>query len=82
MKKCKDGPRSEQKDLRVEMKSTGVRMKTFNAMWALRQEIRKTTKKVAELEDDDLDQLREFAQAMAGTPFGDMIQQRLDEPSL
>jgi hypothetical protein len=82
MKKCKDGPRSDQKDLRTEMKGAGIRMKTFNAMWALRMEIRKTSAKVAELEDDDLDQLREFATAMKGTPFGDLIQARLDEPQL
>jgi hypothetical protein len=82
MKKCKDGPRADQKDLRAEMKSAGVRMKTFNALWALRQEIRKSTKTVASLEDDDLDQMREFATAMKGTPFGDLIQARLDEPAL
>lgn len=82
MKDCKDGPRKDQKDLRTEMKDAGFRMKTFNAMWALRQEIRKTTAKIADLEDDDLDQMREFATAMKGTPFGDLIQQRLDEPSL
>lgn len=82
MKKCKDGPRKDQKDLRTEMKQAGVRMKTFNTLWALRQEIRKSTAKMSELEDDDLDQMREFATAMKGTPFGDLIQARLDEPSL
>ncbi len=82
MKACKDGPRSGQKDLRSEMKDNGIRMKTFNAMWALRQEIRKTTAKVADLEDEDLDQMRQFAISMKGTPFGDLIQARLDEPAL
>ena len=82
MKECKDGPRTDQKELRVEMKSAGVRMKTFNAMWAVRQEARKSAAKVAELEDDDLDQLREFAVQMKGTPFGDLIAARLDEPAL
>ena len=82
MKVCKDGPRSNQKDLRTEMKGVGVRMRTFNAMWALRQEVRKTSAKVAELEDDDLDQLRQFAISMKGTPFGDLIAARLDEPQL
>jgi hypothetical protein len=81
MKACKDGPRTEQKDLRAEMKSAGIRMKTFNAMWQIRQEVRKSERKVAELEDDDLDQMRECAQALAGTPFGDMLQARLDEPA-
>jgi uncharacterized protein (UPF0335 family) len=81
MAACKNGPRAGQKDLRAEMKSGGVRMKTFNALWMLRQEIRKSERKVAELEDDDLDQMREFAQAMKGTPFGDLIQMRLDEPA-
>lgn len=81
MAACKNGPRADQKEMRVEMKSAGVRMKTFNAMWQLRQEIRKSERKVAELEDDDLDQLRECAQALKGTPFGDLLQTRLDEPA-
>lgn len=82
MKACKDGPRADQKELRTEMKSAGIRMKTFNAMWAVRQEVRKSTAKLSELEDDDLDQMRQFATSMKGTPFGDLIAQRLDEPKL
>lgn len=82
MKSSKDGPRSDQKELRTEMKSAGIRMKTFNAMWQVRQEIRKSSAKLSELEDDDLDQMRQFATAMKGTPFGDLIAQRLDEPQL
>lgn len=79
MAACKNGPRQDQKDLRAEMKAAGVRMATFNAMWALRQEQRKATRKVDELEEDDRDQLRQFATSMKGTPMGDLIQQRLDD---
>ena len=81
MKECKDGPRAEQKDLRSEMKSNGVRMATFNAMWNARQAQRKAARKFAELEDDDLDQMREFATSMKGTPFGDYINGLMDEPA-
>jgi uncharacterized protein (UPF0335 family) len=81
MNKVKNGPRADQKAIRQEMKEAGVRMKTFNALWGVRMEARKSAKKIAELEDDDLDQLREFATAMKGTPMGEMIQARLDDPA-
>jgi uncharacterized protein (UPF0335 family) len=80
MKQCKDGPRAGQKELRQEMKDAGVRRATFDALWALRREERRTTNKIAELKDDDLDQLRECATAFKGTPFGELLQTRMDEP--
>jgi uncharacterized protein (UPF0335 family) len=82
MAECKNGPRSGQKDLRAEMKGKGVRMKTFNALWAQRDFERKARAKLDALEDDDRDQMREFVQAMGDTPFGQLIQARLDEPLL
>ena len=79
--KCKNGPRAGQKELRQEMKDAGIRRATFDALWILRQEKTKTENKIAELEDDDLDQLRECATAFKGTPFGDLLTTRMDEPA-
>ncbi|MGC2781586.1 MAG: hypothetical protein WA418_38710 [Bradyrhizobium sp.] len=81
MSACKNGPRKSQKELRAEMKEAGIRKKTFNAMWAARDAARKASTKIAELEDDDLDQLRECATALKDTPFGEWLQARMDEPS-
>jgi len=78
MKACKDGPRKDQKELRVEMKQAGVRMRTFNALAAAKRAERMAGKKIDDLEDDDRSQLEEVASAMKGTPFGDFIQARLD----
>ena len=78
MKECKDGPRQGQKDLKAEMKSAGVRLKTFGALWAARKAERSASNKIAELEDDDLDQLKECATSLKDTPFGEWLQQRID----
>ena len=76
MAACK-GPRGEQRTLRKEMKEAGIRMQTFNALWAGRMVERKLDKKINDLEGDDLDQLREFVAQMSGTPMGDMFNERL-----
>ncbi|WP_316172106.1 MULTISPECIES: hypothetical protein [unclassified Bradyrhizobium] len=79
MRVCKDGPRAKQKELLDEIKAAGVRKKTFKALWKQRDYERKAREAISGLEDDDLDQMREFATAMAGTPMGDLISARLDE---
>ena len=79
MNKCRTGPRADQKELRQEMKEAGIRMKTFNALWSQRMFERKAQEKMNALEDDDLDQMRQLASALKGTPFGDLIAARIDE---
>jgi uncharacterized protein (UPF0335 family) len=82
MRECKEGPRAGQKDLLEEMKSKGIRKKTFKALWKQRDFERKAKEVLEALEDDDADQMREFAQAMKGTPMGDLIASRLDDAML
>jgi hypothetical protein len=78
MRECKEGPRAGQKDLLEEMKAKGIRKRTFKALWKQRDFENKALEAIEALEDDDRDQMREFAQAMAGTPMGDLIASRLD----
>lgn len=79
MRQCKEGPRAGQKDLLEEMKSKGIRKRTFKALWKQRDYERKAKEVIDNLEDDDRDQMQEFAQAMKGTPMGDLIASRLDD---
>lgn len=79
MSDCRNGPRADQKELRQEIKDAGIRMKAFNALWAQRMFERKAQEKMNALEDDDLDQMRQLASSLKGTPFGDLIAARIDE---
>lgn len=79
MNRCRTGPRADQKELRQEMKDAGIRMKTFNALWHQKLAERKAQEKMNALEDDDLDQMRQLASSLKGTPFGDLIAARIDE---
>lgn len=61
MKKCKDGPRADQSELRTEMKDAGIRMKTFNALLKVRKHTDKAAEAAKDLVDDDLAQFEEIA---------------------
>lgn len=78
MRAVKDGPRASQKDLKKEMKSAGIRMGTFNLMWAAKSaEIKLAAKFEAVADDqdraDDYEQIKECAKALSDTPFGEYL---------
>lgn len=83
MKECKDGPRKDQKDLKEEMKSNGVRIPAFKALLAVRKAEAKARKVREDLEDDDLAQYRKIAEDYPeDTIFGFMARKALNEPDL
>lgn len=71
-KECKDGPRQDQKDLKLEIKEAGIPSKVWGAALAVRKALRKPEEAIADLEDDDRDQLLIVAEKIGGA-FGDYI---------
>jgi uncharacterized protein (UPF0335 family) len=65
MNDCKNGPRAAQKELRDEMKGAGIRMKAFNALWAIRKAQDKLGSAISELEDDDREQFQLLADQLS-----------------
>lgn len=65
MSDCKNGPRAAQKEIRKELKAAGIRMNTFNALWAIRKAQDKLGETISELEEDDREQFQLLADQLS-----------------
>ena len=71
MQECKS-LREDQKDIKAEAKSLGVRSKVFNELWSARKALDKSEAALTSLDGDDRAQIEEIlSQARDVSGFGD-----------
>lgn len=62
----------QQREIREEAKEQGIRIKVFNAAWGAKKAMITAEKRVADLEDDDAEQMSRAAEAIGG-PLGEFL---------